>query len=59
MISQLQLYGVGMEVILVLQIWLIVFAHIVIHQGDRHNEGNKELPIEVKNLQQFSFFIPG
>jgi hypothetical protein len=58
MISQLQLYGVGMEVILAFQVWLVVFAHIVIHRGDGHNEGDQELPISVNNLQQFFFLIP-
>ena len=44
MISQLQLHGVGMKVILALQVWLIVFAHVVIHEGYGYDERNQTLP---------------
>ena len=33
MIPQLQLYGVGIQVILVLEVRLVVLANVVAHQG--------------------------
>ena len=57
MVSQLQLHGVGMKVILVLQVWLIIFAHVVIHEGDGYDERNQTLPIKFDDLQHFLFLI--
>jgi hypothetical protein len=51
MVPQLQLCGVRVQVVLVLQVWLIVFAHVVIQEGYGHYEGNTDLSIEVNNLQ--------
>jgi hypothetical protein len=39
-VAQLQLQGVGVEIGLLGQIGFVIFAHIVIDQGDGHDEGD-------------------
>jgi hypothetical protein len=57
MVSQLQLQWVRMKVELVPEVWLVVFAHVVIPEGDGHDERNQILPIKFDDLQHFPFFI--
>ena len=42
---------------LALQIGLVVFAHIMIDQGNRDNERDMALVIMFDNFQQFLLFI--
>ena len=57
MIAKLQLHGMGIQIVLLFQVGLVVFAHIVLNQGNGHNERDIALAIEIDCLQQFLFFI--
>jgi len=48
MVSQLELQGMRMEVVLLLQVGLIVFAHVVIDERDRNDKGNGFLTIKAE-----------
>ena len=56
-IAQLQVDGVGMEISLTGQIGLGVFAHIVVDQGDRHNERNISFVVMIYYFKKLLFFI--
>ena len=58
-VSQLKFDGVRMEIVLLLQIGLIIFTNIVVHEGNRNNQRNIRLAVETDNFQEFSFFIRG
>ena len=51
MVSQLEFQRMRMQVVLPLEIWLMVFAYIVIDERDGHDEGDMPLPIIIDNLQ--------
>ncbi len=48
-----------MQIILLPQVRLIVFADVVIDQRDGHDEGNGAFAIEADNLQELLFFVRG
>lgn len=55
--SQFELHRMRVQVGLHLQIGLIIFAHIMINQGKRNDQGYKPLSIQGKHLQQLLFLI--
>ena len=59
MISQLQSDWMGPKVCLLPQIGLTVFPHIMIHQGDRHDQRNMALSVIVQYLKHFLLFVRG
>jgi hypothetical protein len=59
MIPQLQFQRVGIQVMLAPQIGLVIFAHIMVDQGERDNERDMALVIMFDNFEQFQLFIPG
>ena len=50
MVSQLELQGVGVKIILLLKVWLISEAFKVIDEGNGHNEGDLALAIVFNDL---------
>ena len=59
MVSQLELQGMGMQIILLGKIRLIIEPYVVIDEGDGHNEGDVPLAIISDDLQQLLFGIGG
>jgi len=59
MVPQLQLQWVGVQIILLFQIRLIVFPHVVIDKRDGDYKGNVALRVLADNLQHLFFFIGG
>ena len=56
MVSQVEFRGVRVEVDLVPEVGLIVFAHIVVHESDRNDEGDVTLPVEFHEFDRFPLF---
>ena len=48
-----------MQIVLLVKVRLIVFAHIVVDEGDGYDERNGAPPIEVGDLEQFLFLVRG
>ena len=59
MISELELHRVWVQIDLLFQVGLIVFAHIVFDQSKGHDKGDIAFPILIECLQQFLLFISG
>jgi hypothetical protein len=57
MIPELQFEGMWIQIVLNFKIGLVVFSHVVIDQGDRHNEREMTLLVVIENFQQFPFLI--
>ena len=55
-VSERQFLGVRLQVVLLCQIGLIVFADIVVEQGDRHDQGQEAVAISIYKFQQLSLF---
>jgi hypothetical protein len=51
MIAELQFAGMGIQIILLLKIWLIVFPNIMIDKRDGNDEGYRISPILVDDIQ--------
>ena len=51
MISQLQFHGMGIKIVLVPQVWLIVFAHVVVNERDWDDEGNITVLVKTNGFQ--------
>ena len=58
-VSQLQLQRVGVQVVLPREVRLIVEAHVVVDEGDGHDEGDMPLAIRGDDLQQLRLGIKG
>jgi hypothetical protein len=56
MVSQPELQGVGVKIILLLKVWLINEAFKVTDEGNGHDEGNLALAIVFNDLVQL---LPG
>jgi hypothetical protein len=52
MVSQLELQGMGIQIVLLGEIRLIIEPYVVIDEGDGHNEGDVPLAIIIDDLQQ-------
>ena len=59
MISQFQLHRMRVKVDLLLQVGLVVFAHIVADQSKGHDKWDIALSVLIECLQQFLLFISG
>ena len=59
MIPQVQLHRVWMQIVLVFQVRLIVFADIVIDQGDGDDQRHVTLMIHVDDLKHLLFLVAG
>ena len=59
MVSQLELQGVWLQIVLLLKVRLIIEAYVVIDEGYGHDEGDMPLAIEVNDLQQLLLGIGG
>jgi hypothetical protein len=57
MISKLELHRVRVQVDLLFQVGLVIFAHIVFDQSKGHDKGNIAFPVLIECLQQFVLFI--
>jgi hypothetical protein len=55
-IPQFEFQGMGLQVNLVFQIGLIVFAHVMLKQGNRDDQGDQALFVMIDDFQQFLFF---
>ena len=58
MIPELQFQGMGVQVVLLLQIGLVIFAHVMVDQRDGHDQGQITPPVMINNIQQFLLFVP-
>ena len=59
MVSQLKFQGVGVEIVLLPEVWLIVEEHVVIDEGYRNDEGDMSLAIVLDDLEQLPLGIGG
>ena len=59
MVSQLELQGVGVKIVLLVKVWLINKAFKVIDEGNGHDEGNLALAIVLDDLGQLLSGIRG
>ena len=57
MIPQLQFHRVRVQIKLLLQIRLLIFPHIVINQGNRHDQGQLTPAVSVDDFQQLLLFV--
>ena len=59
MISELELYRMRVQVGLLFEVRLVVFAHIVFDQSKGHDKGDIAFPVLIECLQQFVLFTSG
>ena len=59
MVSQLELQGIGVQIVLLLKVRLIKEAYKVIDEGNGHDEGDIPRAVVIDNLQQFLLGIGG
>ena len=59
MISQFQRHRVRVQVHLLLEVGLVVFAHVMVQQGDRHDQREILFAVLVQNLQKLLLFVGG
>lgn len=59
MVAKFELQGVGIKIVLPLQVSLVIFPHIMIDQGHGHNEGDKAAMVIIKNFNKFLLFSRG
>ena len=52
-ISQFEFDGVRIQIHLLPQIRLLIFAHVVVDQSDRHDQRNDLAPVLIDNVEQF------
>src|SRR5271157_2605946 len=56
-VPQCKLNGIGVEIVLPLQVRFIVFSHVMVHYGDRNNKRNVTLLVCLYNLEHLGLFI--
>ncbi len=57
MIPELQLQRMRVQVVLLFQVGLVIFSHIVVDQGDGHDQGQVAPPVMLNNIEQFLLFV--
>jgi len=56
-VSQHQLYGAGIEIVLSQQARHAIFSHVVVYHGEGNDEGNIALSVGPDDLENLGFFI--
>ena len=56
MVAEIPFKGVGMQVVLSRQVLLLVFADIMIEQGDRHAQRHRAISVLIDNFEQLLLF---
>lgn len=59
MVSEHQFERVGCKIVLLSQIWLIKFPHIMIDDDDRHDQGEIFIVVLIDNCEQFLPIVRG
>jgi hypothetical protein len=57
MIPELELHGVGVQVVLILEIRLVVLANIMIEKGDGYDQRHVPVPVLIEVIEQLLFFV--
>ena len=55
--AQFKLHWMGIKIGLLFEVWLVVLAHVVVDQSDRHDQGDQLFAIVVEYFEKFLFLI--